>query len=508
LGVRRFSDGLDVPGDVLERHGLLRGLVQTYRQFYAKGESPITDQEYDALYSDLLLLEEGHPSLSKDSPSQSVAPLVGHEEKHLHFLPMLGLQNSYNDEQLHRFSSRVESEIRSRPCSSIPLQYVAEMKYDGMAVSLIFRHGQLQYATSRGDGLYGEDLTSNFLFNVRNLPRTAEGHVTVPWRNHIVEIRGEVVCPTAEFLRINESREGSKSKQFSTPRNLTTGTLNKSAEDGNTEPMPLDLVCYSLHVYVGSLAENPTSNGSIDIDQLEQQVEWSPQQPVSQWDCLQQLREWGYPICPRAELFSEFNKAIDYVHRFESKEAQAQFPYVTDGVAIKVNSIPQQLALGHIARSYRWAAAYKFPTEILGTRLLGVNFQIGRTGKATPVAVLQPIKIDGSNVSRATLHNIHFMELHKIEIGDLVRVEKSGGTIPKISGLVHPQEKEGIATFVSSVPMVCPCEKKVPLIRHAEYKDLFCSNPQCTEKRMRSFLHFSKALSIYGLGMNFPRIPL
>lgn len=492
--------------EITDNHDMLKNLVITYRHLYEKGTSPISDQEYDRLYNDMLDLEERFPQLRQDSPSQSVAPTPDQAKK-LHHLPMLGLQNCYTDEQLYKFQKRVDTDIRSRPCDALPVEFVTEMKYDGIAVSLIFQQGRLQYALSRGDGLYGENLTTNFLSHVCNLPGQPNGApVTVPHTADIVEIRGEIVCSTEAFEKLNAERKEQGKSQFSTPRNLVAGTLNKSLVDAD-ERVSLHMICYSLHIYNAS--QSHTEASPSNLDQLEQSVMWSEHQPATQWECLNLLKQWNFPICPRATVTRSFSDVIDYVHQYESPSMQAEFPYTTDGVAIKVNSLQQQLALGRVSRSYRWATAYKFPTEIYETELVDVHFQIGRTGKATPVAHLKTIVIDGSNVSRATLHNIHFIQQHRIEIGDLVRVEKSGGTIPKINGLVCPKDTNGSETeFISSLELVCPCEKRVPLIKHQDSKDHFCSNPNCTLKRMKGFLHFVKALSIQGLGTSSSHLPV
>ena len=232
-------------------------------------------------------------------------------------------------------------------------------------------------------------------------------------------------------------------------------------------------------------------------------------------ECLSLLKSWRFPICPRAEQHNNFDTIFSYIHKYETEEQQNKFPYVTDGVAIKVNSIEQQLSLGRVARSYKWAVAYKFPTEIFITKLLDIKFQIGRSGKllfetgyilciyvinsgkATPVAHLEKIVIDGSNVSRATLHNIAFLEQHDIEIGDFVKIEKSGGTIPKISGLARSKDEN---EPTKPLELICPCEKKVPLVKHDEYVDLFCSSPNCTLQKSRTIYHFAHSLSIIGLG--------
>ena len=204
-------------------YGLLKNLLTAYRVSYEKGEPLIPDQEYDSLYQDLLDIEKSHPELcDPSSPSQQVSPALNDTVAKRHHLPMLGLQNTYNNEQIKKFESKIQRGIASRDVSSIPIEYVTEMKYDGMAVSLIFKNGEFQHALSRGDGLYGEDLTRNFLCHVNNLPFTiVKGKKTlgVSHTTEIVEIRGEIVCSTAEFNRINSERKSDGLKEFSTPRN-------------------------------------------------------------------------------------------------------------------------------------------------------------------------------------------------------------------------------------------------------------------------------------------------
>ena len=484
---------------VKENHSILKNLLSVYRVAYDEGDPIVTDQEYDKMYTQLLDIESKHPELcDSKSPSQQVGPEIGEEiGKKLHSLPMLGLQNTYNDEQLLKFHARIQKDISSRKTSHIPLEYITEMKYDGMAISLIFKNGELCYGTSRGDGIYGEDLTSTFLYYVNNLPfKIVDGNrktLRIPHTEDIVEIRGEILCSTKEFDRVNALKIQKGEKPFSTSRNLATGSLNKLNADDSDLNISLDMICYSLHIYKETKLPE-----KIDIDQLELQVEYSKYQPSSHFECLNLLKKWNLPICPRAEKHTSFDTILPYIHQHETFEQQEKFPYVTDGVVVKVDSIEQQQSLGRVARSYKWAIAYKFPTQIYTTKLLDIQFQIGRSGKATPVAHLEKVVIDGSNVSRATLHNFGFIEQHNIEIGDIVKVEKSGGTIPKISGLAQSKDPS-----IPSKPLelVCPCEKHVPLIKHDEYVDLFCSSSDCKIQKMRNILHFVQALSIFGLGM-------
>ena len=266
-----------------DTYGLLKTLIETYRKSYDLGEPIISDLEYDTMYQNLLDLEHKFPQLvDKSSPSQQVAPIVEDivEGKKLHSLPMLGLQNTYNDDQLRKFQSRIEREIASRKTSHIPLEYITEMKYDGMAISLIFKNGELCYGTSRGDGLYGEDLTANFIAYVNNLPFQNDGNrkrLRVPIRDSVVEIRGEIVCSSKEFERVNKLKEEGNQKTFSTPRNLATGSFSKISQEEREFDISLDMICYSLHIY----KENILSDGSIDMDQLETSVVFAPEQPTT-----------------------------------------------------------------------------------------------------------------------------------------------------------------------------------------------------------------------------------
>lgn len=368
--------------DSLEEYTLLKDLIQTHRQFYETGHPIISDPEYDKLYNELLAIEEKNPSyIDSNSPSQIVAPTPKEEiTKKRHSLPMLGLQNTYNDEQLTKFENKIKREVTSKKLDNIPIEFITEMKYDGMAVSLIFENGKFSHALSRGDGLYGEDMTITFLHYIKNLPFVYENNqkeLYVPLTSDIVEIRGEIVCSISEFNRSNEIRKEKNLKLFSSPRNLTTGTLGRIDFSEETD-LSLDMICYSLQIYKPSKKTETVTVSK--IEDLEQFVEWSPSQPETQWDCLQLIKSWGFPICPRAQQFSEMTDIFNYIHKYETKESQSKFPYTTDGAVVKVNSIKQQQQIGRVARSYKWSIAYKFPTEIFITKLLDIQFQIGRTG--------------------------------------------------------------------------------------------------------------------------------
>ena len=309
-----------------------------------------------------------------------------------------------------------------------------------------------------------------------------------------MEIRGEVVASTEEFHRVNQLRKGREGvKTFSTSRNLVTGTLNKQFQSSLTieNDINLHLICYSIYIYSKANKEGGGEEGN---------VRWSSKQPQTQVEGLKLLESMKFEVCPRAILSNKNIKedCFPLIHEYQIPANQQQFPFITDGVVIKLNSLENQLKLGRIARSYRWAIAYKFPTDSFITKLNDIQFQIGRTGKATPVAHLDLIVIDGSNVSRATMHNIHFIEQHNIKIGDFVKVEKSGGTIPKIIGLANHNEE----STRKDIELVCPCFKRVPLHKIADSVDLFCTHEACTLQRSRLFLHFSKALEINGLGFS------
>jgi len=522
-----------------EYHGVLCKEVENFRIEYYNGKPSVSDDDYDIVYKELLQLEEKHPSFATpDSPSQSAGPPPKEgtgRQKRQHLAPMLGLNNAFNDEDLHQFDTRVTKLVQQRleegekkgkskakagsqASQAGRQEMVAEMKYDGIAASLVFKEGRFQYAASRGDGVIGEDFTGSFLKYVgRGVPLDDERSAVVlpPAAREtagrpgvVTEIRGELVCSVEELERVNGLLKERGEKEFSNPRSVVSGLMNrlqeaggKGAAGGAVQPR-LDMVCYSLSFYdshAAAAAEAEARELAAKEGKAKAKAPLPPRLFLSShWEKLATLREWGFGVCPHAAHCGSFTEALQFVHRNQSEEARKALPYAADGIVLKVNDEEVQQALGVVARASRWAVAYKFWSEKASTLLKSIVFQVGRTGKATPVAEIVPVNLGGSMIARATLHNIRFIESNSIEVGSTIVVERSGGTIPKITGLAN---KKPAKVYVEKQPVyTCPCSKQTTLERDKRGIDLICTSAECPKQNSRAVLHFAQCLGIKGLG--------
>ena len=437
-------------------------LDHDYR-YYVLAEPTIGDEDYDRLMRELQDLEAHYPSLqSEDSPTQRVGgaptkefPTVTHEP------PMLSLANSYNEAEIREFDRRVRGLLDGR----IPA-YVAELKFDGVAIALTYRNGVLVRGATRGDGIRGDDITNN-LRTIRALPlrlRNASSGLAD------IEVRGEVFMTRKDFDDLNTQRTAEGGKALINPRNTTAGTL-KMQDPTIVASRPLRFFVYSLIARGKSLATHA--------------------------DNLELLRRLGFPVNDQARLCSTIDEVVTFWKEWENN--RDTLPYDIDGVVVKVNDLRQQDILGSIAKSPRWAIAFKFASRKAETGLRGISLQVGRVGTITPVAELDPVFVGGTTVSRATLHNMDYINELDLRIGDTVIVEKGGDVIPKVTGIVGAKRPGDARRY--SPPRTCP-ECGSPLHRPADEVNLYCENTECPAQVRGRIGHFAHrgAMDIEGLG--------
>ncbi|MBN1197950.1 MAG: NAD-dependent DNA ligase LigA, partial [Bacteroidales bacterium] len=376
---------------------LTRELHNHIHAYYVLSKPEISDQEFDFLVKKLETLEQQFPELiSPNSPTQRVGGEITKEfQQVIHRYPMLSLNNTYSNEEV------VEWETRIHKLISEEVEYICELKFDGVAIGLSFQNGILIQAVTRGDGTVGDDVTAN-IKTIHTIPLQLSGS-GFP---ESFEIRGEVFLPHASFRRLNKIRLEEDEEPFANPRNAASGSL-KMQDPKEVAKRRLDCSLYYL----------PGSGLPFK----------------SHYESLQAARSWGLPVSDYLARCSTIDEIFEFIHEIE--QLRPTLPFDIDGVVIKVNDLKQQELLGNTAKSPRWAIAYKFKAEQSETRLLSIDFQVGRTGAVTPVANLIPVQLAGSVVRRATLHNADIIAMLDIRIGDLVYVEKGGEIIPKITGV-------------------------------------------------------------------------
>lgn len=440
-------------------------------RYYVLDEPAIPDAEYDRLMRELQALEAEHPELiTPDSPTQRVGstPLSGFNEV-AHEMPMLSLDNAMNAEEFIAFDKRV----RDRLNSAEEIEYACEPKLDGLAVSLLYEQGVLVRAATRGDGQTGEDITTN-VRTIRAIPlrlRSSDEGLPVPER---IEIRGEVYMPLAGFNAYNDRAREQGEKVFANPRNAAAGSL-RQLDSSITAKRPLDFCSYSIGV-VSDEVDLPETHSGI----------------------LQQLKVWGVPINEEMEVVIGADAVQDFFTRLGEK--RHQLSYEIDGTVFKVNSLPLQEELGFVARAPRWAIAYKFPAVEQLTELVGVDFQVGRTGAITPVARLKPVHVAGVTVSNATLHNMDEIERLGVQIGDTVTVRRAGDVIPQIVAVLTDRRPDNSQPI--ELPATCPvCDSHVERVED-EAVARCTGGLVCAAQRKEAIKHFAsrQALDIEGLG--------
>jgi len=445
----------------------LRQEVEKHNYHYHVLDQPlISDAEYDRLFRRLLELEQRYPEFaSPDSPTQKVgAPPLERFGTVRHTLPMLSLNNANSLDEMLEFEERIQRFLKSPQ----PPEYVVEPKIDGVAVELVYEQGRLTAGSTRGDGIRGEDITLN-LKTIRSIPLTLrKGRKGIPAR---LEVRGEVFLSREAFQRLNREREEEGETVFANPRNAAAGSL-KQLDSAVTAKRPLDIFCHGMGEVTGS---NFTTH----------------------MELLQALKEWGLKPVPFVRLCHSLKEIFTY-HE-ETERRRDQLPYEIDGLVIKVNNLELQRRLGEIARSPRWAIAYKFKPRQATTRILNIQAQVGRTGTLTPVASLEPIPVGGVTVKSASLHNMDEVQRKDIRIGDMVVVERAGDVIPYVVQVVKEKRTGREKKF--RMPERCPvCGSSV--YREEGEAAYRCVGLSCPAKLKESLKFFGSrgAMDIEGLG--------
>jgi len=454
----------DVTAAAQEIEHLTRTIHYHSHRYYVLDNPELSDAEFDSLLRRLIAIETAYPALiTPDSPSQRVggAPAEGFERV-AHLTPMLSLGNAFSADELKSFDARVRNGL-----DGAAVEYVVELKIDGLAINLIYEYGRLVRGATRGDGTYGEDVTTN-LRTIRSIPLVLQGQQDIP---PLLEVRGEVYLPRPEFDRHNKLREAAGEALMANPRNAAAGSI-RQLDPKITAERALAIFIYGLGTKEGlGVATH-----------------------VAMLDKLQAL---GFKINSYTRVFDDIEAVVEYCQSWEEK--RVDLPYDVDGLVIKVNKLADQEALGSTAKDPRWAIAYKFPAEQATTVVEDVFVRLGRTGVLTPIAVLRPVRLAGSTVSRATLHNADFIAEKDIRIGDTVIIHKAGEIIPEVISVVANRRTGGEQMFV--MPDACPeCGK--PIVRENGEVAHKCVNPQCPAVLREGLIHFvsRNAMNIDGLG--------
>ena len=454
-----------------QRIGQLRDVLrENSRRYYVDNAPTMSDQDYDFLMHELEALEAQYPELlTPDSPTQRVgsdidAPAGTNAEVNVrndfakvpHRYPMLSLGNTYNIAEIEEFAARAEKALDTA------FTYSCELKFDGTAICLTYRNGRLLRALTRGDGVVGDDVTEN----VRHIS-AIPGRLCGSGYPEEFEIRGEILMPYASFERLNAEREEIGEQPFANPRNAASGSLKLLDPE---EVGRRGLTCTLYHIPSGSV-DFPTHD-----------------------DALRAAASWGLPVSPERRICHDIGEIEAYISHWDT--ARKQLPFATDGIVIKINEMASQRALGYTAKSPRWAVAYKYKAEQALTPVLGIDYQVGRTGAVTPVANLEPVQLSGTVVRRATLNNADWMTQLDIRIGDYVYVEKGGEIIPKITGV--DLSKRASEAPRPAFPPHCP-DCGAPLVRPEGEARWFCSNPDgCPTQIKGKLVHFlsRKAMNV------------
>jgi DNA ligase (NAD+) len=446
----------------------LRKAIRYHNYLYYVLDAPeISDAQYDAMFRELQVLEEAYPHwITSDSPTQRVgaAPLEQFGTV-VHLQPMLSLANAFNEREAQEFDERIRRFLNRKA----PIEYVAEPKMDGVAVELVYLEGTLQVGSTRGDGIRGEDITQN-LKTIKSIPLRLMEDPTHPLPER-VDIRGEVFMAVEDFKQLNEQRLKQEEAPFANPRNAAAGSL-RQLDSVITARRPLDIFCYGIGEVRGRTFQ-------------------------THWEALQEFRAWGLKVNPLIRVCLGIEEAVARYHHI--LKMRSSLPYEADGMVLKVNDLSLQGALGVISRSPRWALAFKFPSHQETTVVRDIRVQVGRTGALTPVAILQPVRVGGVQVSRATLHNQDEIDRKDVRIGDTVVVQRAGDVIPEVVRVVDPAREGRERPF--RMPERCPvcgsrAERLEGEVAHR------CVGLSCPAKLKETVSHFAskRAMDIDGLG--------
>ena len=444
---------------------LRRVIAHHSRRYYDLDDPEISDAEFDALMLELRALEEAHPELvTPDSPTQKVGGSVSSAFAEVrHRVPMMSLENAFSFDELVAWGKRMERYIDG------DVDYVCELKIDGIAISLLYEDGRYVRAATRGNGITGEDVTENVRTIAVVPERLAVGADRIP---SVIEVRGEVYMPLSAFEALNQRQGESGDRLFSNPRNSGAGSLRQK-DPKVTASRELAFFAYQ----VGEIQGGPRLRRHSET--------------------LEFLREAGLPVNPEVTVVRTLEEVDEFCRRWEAH--RHDLDYEIDGAVVKVDDLAQRAELGATSKSPRWAIAYKFPPEQATTRLNDIMVSIGRTGKATPFAMLEPVRVSGSTVQLATLHNEDQVKVKDVRPGDTVFVRKAGDVIPEVVGPVLSKRPEGLPEWV--FPDACPvCG--APLVRVEGESDTFCTNVDCEAQRYGRIGHFASrgAMDIEGLG--------
>ncbi|HBH11002.1 MAG TPA: DNA ligase [Gammaproteobacteria bacterium] len=447
-----------------EAEKLRKIILQHNYQYYVLDDPEISDSEYDILFKKLIKIEQEYPKLrTPNSPTQRVGaePLSEFDEVK-HTIPMLSLANAFDEKEMTRFYERLKGEL-----SINNLVFTGEPKFDGLAVSIVYKNANLEISATRGDGYIGENITQN-IRTISQVPLTLIG-LNIPDE---LEVRGEVFITNKDFANLNIRQKRENQKIFANPRNAAAGSL-RQLDPKITAMRPLSFCAYGIGNYKGGI--KLTEHAQV----------------------LNQLQHWGLPISSEFRVLKGLDMCLDYYKQIVDKRSQLQ--YEIDGVVFKVNDFNQQKTLGYVSRSPRWAIAYKFPTPEEITQLIDIEVQVGRTGTITPVARLKSVNVAGANITNATLHNLDEIKRKDIKIGDWVYIRRAGDVIPEVVRVIK-ERRDNVKEF--KMPSKCPiCRSDV---KRQEGKAAFVcmGGLSCSAQKNQAILHFAsrKAMNIDGLG--------
>ena len=463
----------EVPDDVIAEINQLRQQINRANYlYYVKDQPDISDAEYDRLMKRLQALETEYPqAMTPDSPTQRVGAMPQTQFSiYQHNVPMLSLGNAFGEDELRAFDERVKRNLGMSMDEAI--EYVCELKFDGLAVSLTYVNGIFTTGATRGDGYKGENITEN-LRTIKSIPLNIhhsrlESPKPVP---EMIEVRGEVILVHDEFRRINEEREMSGEPTFANPRNAAAGSV-RQLDSRITAKRNLTMFCYGVGAYEG-----------VDFE--------------THYDVLCTMGDWGFRVNPDVKVCSNIDEVASYINEWETKKEE--LPYDIDGMVVKVNSLDLQSRLGSVARSPRWAVAYKYPAHQVQTRVNNIRVQVGRTGALTPVAILEPVEVSGVIVQRATLHNEDEIRRKDVRIGDTVVVQRAGEVIPEVVEVVKEKRTGEEREFV--MPKNCPvCGADVERVEGEAVSR--CIGIACPAQLRETIIHFASrgAMDIDGVG--------
>ena len=446
--------------NVENRISELIDLINYHNDKYYNEDTPeISDYEYDNLMKELIKLEEENPKLKRvDSPSSRVGgkPLDKFEQV-VHKIPMLSLANAYSAQDLRDFDKRVRDMVEDE------VEYVVEFKIDGLSVGLTYNNGLFEKGATRGDGIVGEDISQN-LKTVKSIP------LRIKDQEEVV-VRGEVFISKDDFKKVNEQQEKQGLQLFANPRNLAAGSL-RQLDPKLTAKRPLDIFIFNLEYVQNTDFKNHS-------------------------EALDYLKELGFKVSPNYKVYNNIQDVIDHIKYWTDNRGELGFEI--DGMVIKVNNLAQRETMGYTAKSPRWAIAYKFPAEQKKTKILDIIVEVGRTGTITPTAVLEPVRLAGTSVSRATLHNEDYIREKDIKINDTVLVQKAGDIIPQVVEVIKEERTGDEIDF--EMPKKCPvCSE--PTVRLEGESAVKCINISCPAQIRRGIIHFVSrdAMNIDGLG--------